>query len=107
MMASFSGAIGDFGCDALKDLRGQTRIDQDGRLGLPQHVDEAGSNDFAAGINRPFASRFREVADGGDSAITDADVARIPWRTGTVNDVASGYDQIERAVGGEGKSRQR
>ena len=53
MMSSFSGAsrtafAGDFGGDALVNLRGQTRINQDGHLRLAQHVDKARRDHFPA-----------------------------------------------------------
>ena len=37
----------DLGRDALVDLRGQARIDQDRQFRLAQHVDEAGRDDHA------------------------------------------------------------
>ena len=35
----------------------------------------------------------RQIADGGDLAVADADVARIPGRAGAVDDVAVGDDE--------------
>ena len=62
MIASFSGAAelafaGDLGGDALKDFRGQARIDQDRHLRLAQHVDEAGRDDHAVRIDGALARR--------------------------------------------------
>ena len=80
MMASFSGAIGaafprDLGGNALVNLRGQARIDQNGQLRLAQHVDEAGSDDHAMNVNGASALSLRKVPDGGDFSGTNADVA--------------------------------
>ncbi len=38
-----------------------------------------------------------EIADGGDFAIADANVAGIPRRAGAIDDVAVGDDEVERA----------
>jgi hypothetical protein len=69
---------GDFGGNALVDLRGQPRIDQDGHLRLTEHVNEAGRDDFAVGVDGALAGRVRKVADGCDAAIADAHVTGVP-----------------------------
>ena len=49
----------------------------------------------------PAASMVRlrgaavEIADGGDFAVADADVAGVPGRAGAVDDVAVGDDEVE------------
>ena len=91
---------GDLGGDALIDLRGQARIDQDGQLRLAQHVDEAGSDDHAVGVDGARALRVAQIADGGDLAVANADVARVPGRAGAVDDVAVGDDDVEGLVRG-------
>ena len=91
---------GDLGRDALIDFRGQAGIHQDGQLRLAQHVDKAGSDNHAVDINRARALRGAQIADGGDLAVADADVAGVPGRAGAVDDVAVGDDGIERSVRG-------
>ena len=71
------------------------------------YVDEAWCNYLATRVNGAFAAGFGKVADGGDSAITNADVAGIPGRAGAVDDVAFDDDEVEWAIGGEGESRDR
>src|SRR5208283_5408746 len=96
----------DLGGDALINIRRQARIDEDCRFRLAQHIDEAGSDDFALGVNRKLARGRREIADGGDTAVADSDVAGIPGRARTVHDVSVGDDEVEDWVGGKGKSRE-
>ena len=86
---------GDFRGDALKDFRGQARIDENGQFRLAEHVDEAGGDDFAGGVDGALARSCGEIADGGDFAVADADVSGIPGRTGAVDDVAVGDDEVE------------
>src|SRR6266481_6348265 len=90
---------GDFRGDALIDFRGQARIDEDGVLRLSEHVDETGSNDFAAGVDGTSARRGAEIADGRDLAGANSDVTGIPGRARAVDDVAVGDDNIERLCG--------
>ena len=99
---------GDFGGDALEDLGGQARVDEDGELGLAEHVDESGRDDFAGGVDGALGGRTGEVADGGDAAIADADVAGVPGRAGAVDDVAVRDDDVKRRGwrSGRGEKRQ-
>ncbi len=69
---------GDLRGDALVDLGGQAGIDEHGELGLAEHVDEAGSDDVAVGVDGAAAGLGGEVADGGDAALADGDVAGVP-----------------------------
>jgi hypothetical protein len=85
---------GDFGGDALVDLRRQVRIHQNGELGLAKHVDEPGGHHHAARINDALGRRPCQVSDGGDLALPDADVARVPRRPGAVDDAAMLDDDI-------------
>ena len=62
---------------------------------MAEHVDEAGSDDFAGGIDGALAGRGRQIADGGDLSVADADVAGIPRGAGAVDDVAVDDDQVE------------
>ena len=90
----------DLGRDALVNLRGQARIHQDRQFRLAQHVDEAGGDDHAVGINGARALRVAQISDGGDLAAANADVAGVPRRAGAVDDVAVGDDEIEGLVWG-------
>ena len=85
----------DFSGDALKDLRRQVRIHQDREFRLPEHVDEAGGDDFAGGVDGALARRGSEVADGGDFSVPDSEVAGVPRGAGAVDNVAVGDDEIE------------
>jgi hypothetical protein len=86
---------GNFRGDALIDFRRQAGIDEDGELGLAKHIDEAGSNDSTGGVNGAFAGGGGEISDGGDFSMADAEVAGIPGRAGSVDDVAVGDDKVE------------
>ena len=87
---------GDLGGDALVDLRGQAGIDEHGQLGLAKHVNESRRDDLAGGVDGLPARRSGQVADGGDAARADADVARVPGRAAAVDDVAVGDDQVKK-----------
>ncbi len=90
---------GDFGGDPLVDLRRQVRIYQDGQLGLAEHVDESRGHHHAARIDGAPGGRARQIADGGDPALPDADVSGVPRRTGSVDDPAVLDHHIVRAGG--------
>ena len=81
------------------DFRRQARFDEDGEFGLAEHVDEAGCDDLAGGVDGALAGRGGQVADGGDFAIADADIAGVPGGAGAVDDVAVGDDEIESGRG--------
>ncbi len=68
----------DFGGDALINLGRQPRVDQDGEFRLPQHVDEAGRDDFPGGVDAPFRLGFAQIADGRNAPVSNADVRRVP-----------------------------
>ncbi len=79
-MASLSGAMdaafaGDLGGDALIDLRRQVRVHQDGQFRLAQHVDESGRDHHAVRIDGALRGRAFQVADGGDLAGANGDIA--------------------------------
>ena len=95
---------GDLGCYALENLAGGAVIDKYVELGLAEHVDESGRDHHAAGIQDTFR-RHIELADGGDPAITDSDVAKVPWRAGPINDPPVSYEHIDgRIAAGGGRS---
>ncbi len=85
---------GDLGGDALKDFRWQARIDENSELGLAEHVDESGSDNHAVSIDGARALSGGEIADSGDPAITNPDVAGIPGGARAVNDAAVGDDDV-------------
>ena len=94
---------GNFGGDALIDFRRQARIDENGEFGLAEHVDEAGSDDFAGGVDGAFARGGGEIADGGDFSVADAEVAGIPGRSRAIDDMAVGDDEVEGGGWGLGE----
>src|ERR1035437_2452219 len=96
-----SALSSDLGGNALIDLRRQARIDEYGRFRLAEHVDEAGSDNFAAGVNGTLARGSRKIDDGGDAAVADSDVARVPRRAGAIHNVPVGDDEVEGRVGGK------
>ena len=93
---------GDLGGDALKDFGRQMRVDQDRQLGLAEHVDEARRDHHAVRVDGALGLRRAEKADGGDAAVANADIARVPGRAGAVNDVAVADDEVVRGGCGLG-----
>lgn len=74
------------------------RVDQDRQLGLAQHVNEARRDDHAVRVNGAFGLCRAQEADGCDTAVANADIARVPGRAGAVNDMAVADDEV--VVGG-------
>ncbi len=69
-------------------------IDENGEFGLAEHVDEAGGDDEAFGVDdAPGLSGF-EVSDFGDAAILNGEIGGVPGGTGAVNDVAVADDDV-------------
>ena len=101
MIASFSGAAEPPSpvisvVMPWKIFDGRLRIDQHGQLRLAQHVDEAGRDDLAGGVDglsRGRAAASRPIAAIRPSRI--ADVAGVPGRPGAVDDVAVEDDDVE------------
>ncbi len=85
----------NFRGDTLIDFGRQTRVDEDGHLGLSEHVDEARGNDPATSVDGALAWVGRQIADGGNLAVTNADIAGVPRRASAVDDVAVGDDDVE------------
>jgi len=86
---------GNLSGDALENFRGQAGIDEDRHFRLAEHVDKAGSDDLAGSIDGASARGVSKVPDGCDFVIADTEVGGVPGRTGAVDDVAVGDDQIE------------
>src|SRR5689334_8699051 len=76
------------------------RIDQDRQLGLAEHVNEARRDDHAVRVNGALCRGAAQKSDGGDTAVANADVARVPGRTGAINDVTIADDQVVGDVRG-------
>ncbi len=72
------------------------RVDQDGQLRLAEHVNEAWRDDHAGGIDVLCGPiECRDDADFSDVAVANSDVARVPGRTGTVDDMAVMDDEVK------------
>ena len=59
-------------------------------------VDEAGSNGLTCRVDRPTRNGARELSDGHDLAIADAHVGAEPGVSGTVDDMTSDEEDVER-----------
>ena len=66
---------GDFRGDPLIDFRRQARIDEDGVIGLAEHVDETGSDDLAARIDGAGTLSITKIPDGGNLSVTNSNFA--------------------------------
>jgi len=86
---------------ALVDLRGQARVHEDGCLRLTEHIDKAGSDDFALGVDCARTRGGGKIPNGGNASVADSDVARVPGRAGSVDDVSVGDNKVKGRVGGE------
>jgi len=84
----------NFSRDALVDFGRKARIHEDRELRLAEHVDKAGSNDQAMGINRPLGGSTGQIGDGYDLAVANTNVSRIPGRARAVDDVAMSDDDV-------------
>ena len=82
------------------------RIDQDGQLGLPQHVDEAGGHHHPVRVDGSLGGGARQIADRRNAAVTNADVAGVPGRTGAVDDAAVADDGVVGTGSGQEQSQQ-
>src|SRR4029077_6960531 len=89
-----SSFAGDLGCNPLIDLRRDVRVDEDGEVGLAEHVDKTRSDHAAARVNAALCGGMREAANCGDAAVANADVAGIPGRAGGGDDVGGENDEV-------------
>ena len=90
------------------------RIDQDRELGLAEHVNKTRRDNHAVCVNGAFCLRRAQKADGGDTSVANADIARVPGRASAVNDVPIADDEVvglsrdsEKTKEGEGGDQQR
>ena len=88
--------------DALVNLRRQSGFDEDGQLRLAQHVDEARSHDHAAGVDGSIPWSSSKIPNGRNFSGANPDVARIPRRSGAIDDVAICDDDVEGRGKGHG-----
>jgi hypothetical protein len=79
-------------------------VEQDLQVGVGVHVDEAGRDDQAGGVDRSRGRRIGDqvgaVTDPGDPRAADRDVGAVARFAGAVDDGAAGQDQIGWARGG-------
>ncbi len=75
----------DHGRHAVQGRRAQRRVEEHLRVVVRVHVDEAGRDDFALGVDRA-PGRFVDLADRDDAAVADADGAGPRRRAGPVDD---------------------
>ena len=94
-----SPLAGNLSGDSLIDFRRQARVHQDGHLRLSQHVDKAGSDNLALGINGTSTRIRGQIADGCYRSAANADVAGIPGRSGSIDNVAIRDDEVKGSVG--------
>ena len=64
------------------------------------HVDEAGRDDQARGVDLPDRRELPEVAHGVDPAVVDRDVGRAGRAAAPVDERAAAYDQLDHGWSG-------
>jgi hypothetical protein len=79
---------------ALRYLERHLRLRQHGLVVVRMRVDEAGRNDAAGGVDRLLRGVSRELADGGNASVRDADVGIEAGRLGAVDDGAAADEQV-------------
>src|SRR5690242_8130904 len=87
------------GGDPLRKLAEGTIVEEKGRLGLAEHVNEARSDDSPLGIDFTFRVRIAQIADGGDVVALDGDVGGIPRIACAIQDVTVANDEVVAARG--------
>ena len=93
------GAVADdFSGDTLAHLALAARIEQHRVVGMGVDVDEAGADHLAGGVDHVGCLRRREVANGGDTAVADADVGALGRSTGAVYYHAAAENDVERSA---------
>ncbi len=71
------------------------RIHQHRHFGLAEHVYKARRDNQPARIDDATSRSVGERSDGGNVSVLNGDIAGIPRRAGSVNDVAIANDQVE------------
>ena len=74
----------DHGGDAVPQRRREQRVPRDLAVVVGVHVDEAGRDDEAGGVEL-FSTRLVDGADGGDAAVVDGDVGEHGGSPATVD----------------------
>src|SRR4051794_12344942 len=88
--------------DALADLALGPAVFQEHEVGVRVHVNEAGGDDQAPGVDLAAGGPFQDAADSNDPIPADGDIAVEPWVTAAVDDLAVTDDQV---VFGSGPGR--
>ncbi len=71
------------------------RVDQDGQLGLPEHVDEARGHDHSVRVDgAAWRLRQSRLPIAAILAVTNADVAGVPGRARAIDDAAIADDSV-------------
>ncbi len=81
--------------DALADHALRVAIGQDRVVGMVVHVDEAGGNGEARGIDRALGGGSRKRTQGDDPVAADADIAQERGIAGAVDQAPAANQQIE------------
>ena len=69
---------GDFRGDPLGEFAEGAIVEEEREFGLAEHVNEAGRNDPAFGVDFAFGVGFAHIADRRDAIPADGHVSRIP-----------------------------
>src|SRR6185295_5768514 len=85
------------GRHALEDLAHRPAIFEDGEIGMGVHVDEAGRDDEALGVDFALALGG-DPADRGDLAALDGEVAVEPGVARAIDDLAVAKNEVERRL---------
>jgi hypothetical protein len=64
------------------------------RVVVRVHVDEAGGDDAAVGVDRA-GRRFRHAADARDASVAHGDVGRVRRHAGAVGDPSAAHHEVE------------
>src|SRR5262249_50637942 len=91
------------GGDALAELAfGTDGIEKQWQAAAAHHVDEAGRDDGAAGVDGAARGMAGQAADFRDDAVANANVGDKPGIAGAVDDAASDDEDVERFDGETG-----
>ena len=65
---------------------------------MAEHFDEAGGDGEVRGIDDLVRMSAIELTNGGDAVAADADIGRVPWAAGAIDDAAVLDQDIKRCV---------
>ena len=86
--------------DSLRELTQRAIVDQQIRLGLPQHIYKARRNNQTFGIDHALRVNSIELSDCSNAISTNGDIAGHPWISRAVNNRAV-FDQHIVFLAGE------